>query len=57
MSKDEVQFKKMVDQKWAYLIYHGMVYHPLKLDLDAFIGQSQKVVNGRARVKLYKSDK
>jgi argininosuccinate synthase len=56
MTKDEIQFKKMVDQKWAYLIYHGMAYHPLKLDLDAFIGQSQKVVNGIARVKLYKGN-
>lgn len=56
LTKDEVQFKKMVDQKWAYLIYHGMAYHPLKLDLDAFIEQSQKVVNGRTRVKLYKGN-
>ncbi|UCD72307.1 MAG: argininosuccinate synthase [Syntrophobacterales bacterium] len=56
LTKDEIQFKKMVDQKWAYLIYHGMAYHPLKLDLDAFIDQTQKVVSGRVSVKLYKGN-
>jgi len=56
LTKDEIQFKSAVDQKWAYLIYHGMAYHPLKGDLDAFIKQSQKVVNGRYRVKLYRGN-
>jgi len=56
LTKDEVQFKKGVDQKWAYLIYHGMAYHPLKYDLDAFIEQSQKLVNGTYRMKLYKGN-
>ena len=56
LTKDEVQFKKGVDQKWAYLIYHGMAYHPLRYDLDAFIETSQKVVNGRYKVKLYKGN-
>jgi argininosuccinate synthase len=54
LTKDEVQFKKGIDQKWAYLIYHGMAYHPLRYDLDAFIQTSQKVVNGKYKVKLYK---
>jgi len=54
LTKDEVQFKKEIDQKWAYLIYHGMAYHPLRYDLDAFIEISQKVVNGRYKVKLFK---
>ena len=54
LTKDEVQFKKGIDQKWAYLIYHGMAYHPLRYDLDAFIETSQKVVNGKYRVKLFK---
>jgi argininosuccinate synthase len=56
LTKDEVQFKKGIDQKWAYLIYHGMAYHPLRYDLDAFIETSQKVVNGKYRVKLYKGN-
>jgi argininosuccinate synthase len=56
LTKDEVQFKKGIDQKWAYLIYHGMAYHPLRYDLDAFIETSQKVVNGRYKVRLYKGN-
>jgi argininosuccinate synthase len=38
------------------LIYHGMAYHPLRYDLDAFIEASQKVVNGKYTVKLYKGN-
>ena len=56
LTKDEIQFKKGIDQKWAYLIYHGMAYHPLRYDLDAFIEQSQKVVNGTYKIKLYKGN-
>ena len=56
LTKDEIPFKRMVDERWAYLIYHGMAYHPLKMDLDAFIEQSQKVVNGKYKIKLYKGN-
>jgi argininosuccinate synthase len=56
LTKDEIQVKKGIDQKWAYLIYHGMAYHPLQYDLDAFIEQSQKVVNGKYRIKLFKGN-
>ena len=56
LTKDEIPFKRMVDERWAYLIYHGMAYHPLKMDLDAFIEQSQKVVNGKYNIKLYKGN-
>ncbi len=56
LTKDEIQFKKGIDQKWAYLIYHGMAYHPLRYDLDAFIEQSQKVVNGKYKIKLFKGN-
>ncbi len=56
LTKDEIQFKKGIDQKWAYLIYHGMAYHPLRYDLDAFIETSQKVVNGKYKVKLFKGN-
>jgi argininosuccinate synthase len=56
LTKDEIQFKKGMDQKWAYLIYHGMAYHPLRYDLDAFIETSQKVVNGKYKIKLFKGN-
>jgi argininosuccinate synthase len=56
LTKDEVQFKRGIDQKWAYLIYHGMAYHPLRYDLDAFIEASQIVANGKYKIKLYKGN-
>jgi argininosuccinate synthase len=56
LTKEEVQFKKMIDAKWAYMTYHGEWYHPLKAELDAFIAASQSVVNGTYRVKLYKGN-
>lgn len=56
LTKDEIQFKRGVDQKWAYLIYHGMAYHPLRYDLDGFIEVSQKVVNGKYKIRLYKGN-
>ena len=54
LTKEEREFKKMVDAKWAHLVYHGEWYHPLKEDLDAFIAQSQKVVSGVTKVRCYK---
>ncbi|HDI12825.1 MAG TPA: argininosuccinate synthase, partial [Hadesarchaea archaeon] len=54
LTKDELMFKKIVDQKWAYLMYHGDAYHPLRYELEAFIDQSQKPVEGKYKVKLYK---
>ncbi len=56
VTKDEIQFKRGIDQKWASLIYHGMAYHPLRYDLDAFIEESQRVVNGKYKIKLYKGN-
>ncbi|MBD3261527.1 MAG: argininosuccinate synthase [Candidatus Altiarchaeales archaeon] len=56
LTKDEIQFKKIVDARWAYHVYHGEAYHPLKKDLDAFIAESQKPVAGRYKAKLYKGN-
>jgi len=56
LPKEENQFKQMIDQKWAYMVYHGEWFHPLKPDLDAFILQSQRMVDGKERVKLYKGN-
>jgi argininosuccinate synthase len=56
LTKEEIQFKKPIDAKWAYMTYHGEWYHPLKGALDAFIAATQGVVNGSFRVKLYKGN-
>ena len=56
LTKEEIQFKKMIDAKWAYMTYHGEWYHPLKRSLDAYIEASQGVVNGSFTVALYKGN-
>jgi len=54
--KEEIQFKKLIDAKWAYMVYHGEWYHPLKAELDAFVAASQPMVNGSYTVSLYKGN-
>ncbi len=56
LTGQEVQFKKGVDAKWAMMVYSGEWYHPLKDALDAFVASTQKVVNGKYLVKLYKGN-
>ena len=56
LTKEEVQFKKIMDAKWAYLTYHGMSYHPLTKAVNAFIAETQPVLNGEYTVKLYKGN-
>jgi len=56
MTKDELEFKAIVDRKWAYLTYHGMWFHPLKAELDAFCAKASEHVNGRYKVALYKGN-
>jgi argininosuccinate synthase len=56
LTKDEIEFKKSVDAKWAYLVYHGLWFAPLKQALDAFIVQTQQVVSGKTKAKLCKGN-
>lgn len=54
LMKNELFFKRGVDAQWAYMMYHGQAFLPLRYDLEAFINQSQKNCTGTYRVKLYK---
>jgi argininosuccinate synthase len=56
LTKDELMLKKIIEQKWAYMAYHGEWFHPLRKALDAFIAETQKAVSGNLRVKLYKGN-
>src|SRR5713101_6946915 len=42
-----------VGQKWAYLVYHGAWFSPLKGALDAFIQTTQANVNGTLTANLF----
>ena len=48
------QFKTLLDQKWAYLVYAGLWWEPLRSDLDAYMDAVNEQVTGVIGVKLYK---
>jgi len=56
LTKDELEFKAIVDRKWAYLVYHGMWFHPLKAELDAFCLAASRFISGTYQVGLYKGN-
>jgi argininosuccinate synthase len=54
LTRHELSFKERVDSEWTYLAYAGLWMDPLLEDLDAFINNTQKNVNGKVKVKLHK---
>ena len=48
------QFKPAVDQKWAYLVYAGLWWEPLRSDLDAYMDAVNAQVTGQIGLKLFK---
>lgn len=56
LTRDELRFKKVIDQEWSKLAYEGLWFDPLKSDLEAFIGATQKRVTGEVRMALYKGN-
>jgi argininosuccinate synthase len=48
------QFKPQLDRQWAYLVYAGLWWEPLRADLDAYMDAVNAQVTGRIAVKLYK---
>jgi argininosuccinate synthase len=48
------QLKPMLDQRWAYLVYAGLWWEPLREDLDVYMETANSQVTGTVGVKLYK---
>jgi argininosuccinate synthase len=48
------QLKPTLDQKWAYLVYAGLWWEPLRSDLDAYMEAVNSQVTGTIGIKLYK---
>ncbi len=48
------QFKSALDDKWAYLVYAGLWWEPLREDLDAYMNAANALVTGTIGLKLYK---
>ncbi len=47
-------FKRMLEDKWAYLCYAGLWLEPLRADLDAYMDSANEFVTGEVTVKLFK---
>jgi argininosuccinate synthase len=48
------QFKAGLDRQWAYLVYAGLWWEPLRGDLDAYMDSVNAHVTGTVGMKLYK---
>ncbi|MFM1865126.1 MAG: hypothetical protein RL677_906 [Actinomycetota bacterium] len=53
VERELARFKRLVEQRWAELVYDGLWFSPLKSALDAFINETQKPVSGEIRMKLH----
>ena len=48
------QLKPTLDQRWAYLVYAGLWWEPLRADLDAYMEAVNDRVTGTVGLRLYK---
>jgi argininosuccinate synthase len=54
LTKDVMRVKADLEKKFAEITYEGYWFSPLMDAIQAFIDKTQEVVNGVARVRLYK---
>ncbi|HWT95354.1 MAG TPA: argininosuccinate synthase [Solirubrobacteraceae bacterium] len=48
------QFKANLDRQWAYLVYAGLWWEPLRENIDAYMNSVNEHVTGTIGLKLYK---
>ena len=56
LDKQTLMLKQRLSQDYANIVYNGEWFTPAREALDAFVDQTQKVVTGKVRVKLYKGN-
>lgn len=54
LDRDTMQYKNIVAQKMAQLVYDGLWYTPLREAISAFVDKTQELMTGTVRMKLYK---
>jgi argininosuccinate synthase len=52
----QIEFKHVLDRRWAYLAYAGLWLEPLREDLDAYMESANSHVTGEVTLKLYKGN-
>ncbi|MGC8765959.1 MAG: argininosuccinate synthase [Brevinematia bacterium] len=56
LERDTMHYKQIIELKYAEMIYYGQYFHPLREALESFITETQKVVSGEVKMKLYKGN-
>jgi argininosuccinate synthase len=56
LDKETSHFKAKLAADYADMIYNGLWFTPLRVAMDAFVNETQKVVSGFVKVKLYKGN-
>jgi len=54
LERELAHFKRILELKYAELVYYGLWYSPLRRALDSFVNDTQETVTGVVRVKLHK---
>jgi argininosuccinate synthase len=53
-SRELIQLKEGLSQRYAELVYTGLWFHDLRRSLQGFVENTQRYVTGEVRLKLYK---
>jgi argininosuccinate synthase len=54
LERELAHYKRVLELKYAELVYYGLWYSPLRHALDAFVDVTQEAVTGTVRMKLHK---
>lgn len=55
-TREENEFKTLMDTKWAYLTYAAKWFDPVMKNIHAFINEQNQKVTGEVTCKLYKGN-
>jgi len=56
LERELAHYKRVLELKYAELVYYGLWYSPLRRALDAFMESTQETVTGTVRMKLHKGN-
>jgi argininosuccinate synthase len=52
LTRAELETKRILEDRWATLVYEGLWFSPAREAIDAFVDATQDVVEGEVRVEL-----
>ena len=52
LTRAELETKRLLEDRWATLVYEGLWFSPAREAIDAFVDATQNVVEGEVRIEL-----